>query len=232
MEQYKSTTFSLAELARSRHTDWKQIAVAAEMLCVRPTVLALFSINSQYVETAFLQNFAPASIEKPKVLLQLVNVPLIEYTLQWLAAADIEEVQLFLRKYFASGCCIGLHTDDMYKLGLLSAQSLVVGFVQVFVFCCAHADQIQTYLERSRWHKNRQTKVSVVTSTACLSAGEALRLVDQKDVIKSDFVLVSGDIVANADLKALVQEHKGRRQQDKSAIMTMVTKTTPFTLNV
>ena len=65
-------------------------------------------------------------------------------------------------------------------------------------------------------------KVSVITSTACLSAGEALRLVDQKDVIKADFVLVSGDIVANADLKGLVQEHKTRRQQDKSAIMTMV----------
>ena len=166
------------------------------------------------------------------MLLQLVNVPLIEYTLQWLAAADIEEVQLFLRKCFTAGCCISLHTDDMHELITLSAQTLVAKLLQVFVFCCAHADQIQTYLERSRWHKNRQMKVSVVTSTACLSAGEALRLVDQKDVIKSDFVLVSGDIVANVDLKALVQEHKGRRQQDKSAIMTMVIKTAPYTFKV
>lgn len=164
------------------------------------------------------------------MLLQLVNVPLIEYTLQWLAAADIEEVQLFLCKCFTARCCIS--TDDMYKFITLSAQTLAVYFVQVFVFCCAHADQIQTYLEQSRWHKNRQMKVSVVTSTACLSAGEALRLVDQKDVIKSDFVLVSGDIVANVDLKALVQEHKGRRQQDKSAIMTMVIETKPYTFNV
>lgn len=70
-------------------------------------------------------------------------------------------------------------------------------------------------------------KVSVITSTACLSAGEALRLVDQKDVIKSDFVLVSGDIVANADLKGLVHEHQTRRQQDRSAIMTMVSHIRP-----
>ena len=95
------------------------------------------------------------------------------------------------------------------------------------MFCCAHADQIQAYLEQSRWHKHRHMKVSVITSTACLSAGEALRLVDQKDVIKSDFVLVSGDIVANADLKRHVQEHKTRRQQDKSAIMTMVSHSRP-----
>ena len=99
------------------------------------------------------------------------------------------------------------------------------------MFCCAHADQIQAYLEQSRWHKHRHMKVSVITSTACLSAGEALRLVDQKDVIKSDFVLVSGDIVANADLKGLVQEHKTRRQQDKSAIMTMVSHSRPDVLS-
>ena len=94
--------------------------------------------------------------------------------------------------------------------------------MQVFVFCCAHADQIQAYLEQSRWHKNRHMKVMVITSTSCLSSGEALRIIDQRDVVKSDFVLVSGDIVANVDLQSLVQAHKARRQQDKASIMTLV----------
>jgi hypothetical protein len=34
-------------------------------------------------------------------------------------------------------------------------------------------------------------QVSLVVSTNCRSAGEALRLIDQKDIIKADFVLVS-----------------------------------------
>jgi translation initiation factor eIF-2B subunit epsilon len=31
-------------------------------------------------------------VERPKVLLPLVNVPMIEYTLEWLAMNKVEEV--------------------------------------------------------------------------------------------------------------------------------------------
>ncbi len=33
-----------------------------------------------------LQRFRPMSLEKPKVLLPLVGVPMINYTLEWLAS--------------------------------------------------------------------------------------------------------------------------------------------------
>jgi translation initiation factor eIF-2B subunit epsilon len=39
-----------------------------------------------------LQRFRPITVEKPKVLLPLVNVPLLEYTLEWLALNRVEEV--------------------------------------------------------------------------------------------------------------------------------------------
>lgn len=39
-----------------------------------------------------LQRFRPITVEKPKVLLPLVNVPLLEYTLEWLAMNNVEEV--------------------------------------------------------------------------------------------------------------------------------------------
>lgn len=35
-------------------------------------------------------------------------------------------------------------------------------------------------------------QVHTVVSTNCLSAGEALRLLDQRDLVKTDFVLVAG----------------------------------------
>lgn len=64
--------------------------------------------------------------------------------------------------------------------------------------------------------------VQVIVSTACKTAGEALREIDMKDIIKSDFVLVSGDVVSNMDLGAALESHKARRDKDKNALMTMV----------
>ncbi len=40
------------------------------------------------------QRFRPLTVEKPKVLLPLVNVPLINYTLEWLVASGVDEVSL------------------------------------------------------------------------------------------------------------------------------------------
>ena len=65
-------------------------------------------------------------------------------------------------------------------------------------------------------------RVHTIVSTNCSSAGEALRIIDQRDIIKSDFVLVSGDTVSNLSLAPVLEAHRERRASDKNAIMTMV----------
>ena len=40
-----------------------------------------------------LQRFRPITLERPKVLLPLVGVPLLDYTLEWLASNNVAEVQ-------------------------------------------------------------------------------------------------------------------------------------------
>eukprot|EP00775_Hariotina_reticulata_P010863 gene10863-11017_t len=134
---------------------------------------------------SFTQRFRPITVEKPKVLLPLVNVPLLEYTLEWLALNRVEEI---------------------------------------IIFCCAHADQIKAYLADSKWLKQRLPRVTTVTSTNCFSLGEAMRSLDQKDIIKSTFVLVSGDTVSNMDLRPALAAHKERIERDKDSIMTMGTR--------
>jgi translation initiation factor eIF-2B subunit epsilon len=94
----------------------------------------------------------------------------------------------------------------------------------VFVFCCAHAAQIEAYLRKSRWLSQPSYAVHTIVSTDCLSVGEALRLVDQRNVVRGDFVLVSGDTVSNMSLATVMAEHRARRAKDKLAILTMVTK--------
>jgi translation initiation factor eIF-2B subunit epsilon len=41
-----------------------------------------------------MQRFRPITIERPKVLLPLVNVPMLEYTLEWLAMNKVEEASV------------------------------------------------------------------------------------------------------------------------------------------
>ena len=80
------------------------------------------------------------------MLLPLVNVPLIDYTLEWLASAGVEEC---------------------------------------FVFCCAHANQITSHLTKSKWRSQPNFVVTPIESHDCVSAGDALRLVEQRGVVSS-----------------------------------------------
>jgi translation initiation factor eIF-2B subunit epsilon len=49
-----------------------------------------------------------------------------------------------------------------------------------------------------------------------------LRDLDKRDLIKGDFLLVSGDVVCNYAIEPALTRHRTRRQKDKNAIMTMV----------
>ena len=131
------------------------------------------------------QRFRPITLERPKALLPLANVPMIEYVLEFLASNGVEEV---------------------------------------FVFCCAHAEQITSYLEQSAWSSTSGFVVHTIVSTNCISAGEALRLIDHRHVVRADFVLVHGDVVANMDLRRALKAHGDRRKKEKLAIMTMCFK--------
>jgi hypothetical protein len=57
---------------------------------------------------------------------------------------------------------------------------------------------------------------------SCQTEGEALRFVEEQDVIKSDFLLVSGAMVANVDMRPALQAHMARRAANRQAIMTVV----------
>jgi Nucleotidyl transferase len=121
-----------------------------------------------------VQKFRPVTAELPKALLPLVNAPMIEYALEWLAAAGVEKVHLL---------------------------------------CCAHADQVAAYIERSaKWRSGASDMdINVIVSYNCRSAGEALRLVEQQGLVTDDFVLLSCDCVTNMDLGAALAAHKRRR---------------------
>lgn len=102
------------------------------------------------------------------------------------------------------------------------------GVQEVFVVCCHLADQIKEHIRSSRWSdRSSPCNVVPVVTDGCMSMGDALRDIDAKSVIRSDFILVHGDLVSNINLKPIVEEHKQRREKDKAAVMTMVYQQVP-----
>ncbi|KAK9292183.1 hypothetical protein L1049_020143 [Liquidambar formosana] len=155
--------------------------------------LARVPLQAILLADSFATKFRPITLERPKVLLPLVNGPMIDYTLAWLESAGVEEV---------------------------------------FVFCCAHSKQVIDYLENSQWTSQPNFSVSTIESHNSVSAGDALRLIYERNVIHGDFVLITGDTVSNMSLTEALQEHKERRKKDNNAVMTMVitqSKPSPIT---
>ncbi|KAI9186794.1 hypothetical protein LWI28_020940 [Acer negundo] len=147
--------------------------------------LARQPLQAVLLADSFATKFRPITLERPKVLLPLVNVPMINYTLAWLESAGVEEV---------------------------------------FVFCCAHSRQVIDYLENSEWYSQPNFLVRTIQSHDSVSAGDALRVIYERNVIQGDFVLISGDTVSNMSLTQALQEHKERKKKDSNAVMTMIIK--------
>jgi len=113
--------------------------------------------------------------------------------------------------------------------------------VQIVLFCVDNKSMFDEFLATGEW----TVKITVIQSSSCLSAGDALRELDQRQLIRSDpFVLISGDVISNMSLKGkaervqatvrstdanepcagIIEQHRAQRKKDSSCIMTSVFK--------
>ncbi|XP_048720064.2 translation initiation factor eIF2B subunit epsilon [Caretta caretta] len=144
-------------------------------------------LQAVLVADSFNRRFFPVSKDRPRVLLPLANVAMIDYTLEFLTATGVEET---------------------------------------FVFCCWKSAEIKEHLHKSKWCRcTSPNKVRIVTSDLYRSLGDVLRDVDAKSLVRSDFLLVSGDVVSNINISTALEEHRMRRKLDKNvSVMTMIFK--------
>jgi translation initiation factor eIF-2B subunit epsilon len=47
---------------------------------------------------------------------------------------------------------------------------------------------------------------------------------DARQLITTDFVLTTGELVSNVNLNQVLEEHRARKKTDKNSIMTMLLK--------
>src|SRR5271156_3501779 len=142
------------------------------------------SLKAVVLADTFETRFAPFTDGQPRCLLPLVNTPLIEYTLEFLASAGVQEV---------------------------------------FLYGGAHVEKLETYINSSKWKPPTSAfKKLVFLRTIATCVGDVMRDLDQKHLITSDFITMSGDIVSNFPIEKALKAHQTRRQKDKNAIMTML----------
>ncbi|KIV96262.1 hypothetical protein PV10_00147 [Exophiala mesophila] len=97
------------------------------------------------------------------------------------------------------------------------------GVETVYIYAGPHVDQVETYIQASRWHAST-SPFSDLIFLRCVATcvGDVMRDLDQKHLMTGDFVVVSGDIVSNFPLGKALRQHKLRREKDKNAIMTLL----------
>ncbi len=112
---------------------------------------------------SFQVKFRPLTAQRPKVLLPLLNIPMLEYSLEFLVSGGVGEL---------------------------------------FVFCSSHATAVQAYIDASPWKRRKGLVIRTICASNCSTFGDAIRFLDALDIIKSDFVLISGDVISNVKLDA------------------------------
>lgn len=143
-----------------------------------------FNLQAVILCDTYLPRFHPLTESIPRCLLPLANVPLIEYTLEFLVNT---------------------------------------GATEVFLMCCAHSQQVTQYIKQSKWSSNLVPfKVHTLELPNTMSVGDAMRDLDSRGIITSDFLLISGDVVCNIDFEPIWEAHLERKKHDKNCIMSMV----------
>lgn len=121
------------------------------------------------IADSFNNKFQPLTQKTPRVLLPLINRPLIDYTLRLLKLSDVQEV---------------------------------------FVFCSANSSLVRAHIKEHWTQRDSGLDVHVNSSENYLSVGDVLRDVDQKGLIKSDFILIHGDVIGNLPLLKILDKHR------------------------
>jgi translation initiation factor eIF-2B subunit epsilon len=102
------------------------------------------------------------------------------------------------------------------------------GVEELYIFVVHGGDAIENYIHERQTlltSSRSSMQIYIVRDSSVCDAGGALRELYNKNLIKSDpFILMSGDVVTNADIGPVMKEHKERHKRDSSAIMTVLLK--------
>jgi translation initiation factor eIF-2B subunit epsilon len=149
---------------------------------------------------SFTQTFRPLSLDQPKVLCPLNNVIMMDYALEFLVGAGVEELVVV--------CGSTLVEDHVLHSYWNSNKS-------------THRQPAS--MNTTTTTTTSALKVTVVRDASISNVGDALRELDKRNLIQCDpFILMYGDVITNVDLSGAIAQHQQRHKKDSSAIMTIL----------
>ncbi|KAL8794532.1 MAG: hypothetical protein Q9195_002867 [Heterodermia aff. obscurata] len=163
---------------------------------------------------------APNAARSTKAKQKLQDEPR-EESLQAIVLADVFETRFKPFTFERPRCLLPLANTPLieYTLDFLAS----AGVRDVFICCGLHTDQVEEYINNSRWKLGSSPfQTLLLLKSPAASVGDVMRDLNERDLITRDFLLVSGDVVSNMALEPILNKHRARREKDKNAIMTMV----------
>jgi translation initiation factor eIF-2B subunit epsilon len=98
------------------------------------------------------------------------------------------------------------------------------GVQHVYIYCGAHAEQVESYVESSRWSNSSGVShflsLQFIPLSGANSIGDFLRDLDKRSLMVGDFIVVNGDLVSNIKLDLPLAAHRARREASSENIMT------------
>ena len=148
-------------------------------------------LQAVLIADSFTSTFRPITLSSstPRVLCPLNNVTLLDYSIEWLAGAGVEELLVL---------CVSGHAAVSAHIANRNSQTTT----------------------------STGMKVDCISDPNCSNAGDALRELDRRGLIRSDpfLLLHGGDVVTNVDIAPAIELHKARKKKDPSAMMTVLLK--------
>ena len=92
---------------------------------------------------------------------------------------------------------------------------------ELVLFCTRHHAQIKSYVDSKQWHKHFE--IHFLYNFKCQSVGDAMREIDAKGVVRSNFILLTASaVITNIKLSGHLEAHKQTCKTDKNAVMSMI----------
>ena len=146
-------------------------------------------------------SFGPLTVDSPPSLLPLASsrASLLDYALRLLVASGVRD--LFVVSTVAFAAAVKTRVDAAVASEWFSSSS-----------SSSSGDD----------GDESRCRVTQVIADGAASVGDALREIDKTGAVKNDFILMTGDVVSNANLADIVKQHKERKAVDKQMAMTVV----------
>ena len=101
-------------------------------------------------------------------------------------------------------------------------------FAEVILYLSASPAEVKTWLRSSKWSPElpediRPLNVTVIVNEDSRSLGDACRDLDEKGIVRGEFLLCHGDLVTNIKLSGVIETHRAKMGRDKNGVMTKVT---------